>query len=236
MTDEGKKDTEAWIESKKVKYAYAYDKGGKLKSKLGVSGIPHAFLVNAQGKIVWEGHPGELTDKQIKQAVDGALPKPLFELSDKASALKAALAKRTYAAALAEAGKLSEADDGPALKAVVQSLIAGRVASVQSALKDGDFLNAFETATALKKELDGLPEAAEAEKALAEIKSNKEADKIMTAQKKVRAIGDTKVGKRAEFEKAIADLKKLSKEYEGTIVAKQADDMMGEIRTRRGDK
>jgi len=212
VTGEGKKDTEPWIADKKVKYAYAYDKGGKLASKLGVSGIPHAFLVNAQGKIVWEGHPSELDDKVIQNAIDGALPAPLFDLPPAASAVKNALQKHDYAAALAEAGKLSEADGGSGLKQVVQGMVTGR-----------DFLTAQDSATALKKELAGLPEATEPDKVLAEIKANKDADKLMGAQKKVRAIADQKLGKRAEFEKALADLAKIQKDFPSTFVAKEAE-------------
>lgn len=236
MTGEGKKDTEPWIEQKHVKYAYAYDKGGKLASKLGVTGIPHAFLVNTQGKIIWEGGPSELTDKLIESALAGALPTPLFDLPASAGAVKAALLKHAYASALAEAGKLSEADGGPQLKSVVQGIVSGRVQTLSGALKEGDFLTAQDLASALKKELEGLPEAPEADKALAEIKANKEADKIMAAQKKARAIGDQKLGKRAEFEKALADLKKIAKDFPSTFVAKEADDIATQIEKRRNAK
>ena len=236
MTGEGKKETEPWIADKKVKYAYAYDKGGKLASKLGVNGIPHAFLVNAQGKIVWDGHPSELDDKVIQNAIGGALPAPLFDLPPSAGAVKTALQKHNYAAALAEAGKLSEADGGPALKQTVQGMITGRVASMTSALKEGDFLTAQESATALKKELDGLPEATEPEKVLAEIKGNKEADKLMGAQKKVRAIADQKLGKKAEFEKALADLKKIEKDFPSTFVAKEAEEVATAVMKAKNKK
>ena len=233
MTQEGKKDTEPWIESKQVKYAYAYDKGGKLQSKLGVSGIPHAFLIDAHGKIVWEGHPGELPDSVIESAISGALAKPLFDLPPVAAALKAALLKHNYAGALAEAGKLSEADGGPELKVVVQSIIAGRVKSMKSAFDEGDLLSAQESATALKKELEGLPELPEADKTLGDIKASKDVDKVIAAQKKVRAIEDEKLGKRAELEKAYIDLKRISKDFTGTFVAKQAEDLMAKLQKRK---
>jgi hypothetical protein len=236
VTGEGKKETESWVAEKRAKYAYAYDKGGKLKSKLGVGGIPHAFLVNAAGKIVWDGHPGSLTDKEIQAAIDGALPTPLFDLPASATALKTALQKHNYAAALAEAGKLSEADGGPELLKIVQGIVTGRVQTMKGALEEGDFLTALDSATALKKELAGLPEAAEAEKVQGEIKSNKEADKIMDAQKKVRAIGDQRLGKRAEFEKALADLKKIAKDFPSTFVAKEADDLATQIEKKRAKK
>jgi hypothetical protein len=37
--------------------------------KLGITGIPHAFLVDKDGKIVWEGHPAQLNDAEIAKIV-----------------------------------------------------------------------------------------------------------------------------------------------------------------------
>src|SRR5262245_44923612 len=77
VTDEGESDTVKWIAAKKVKYAYAYDKGGKLKRFFGVQGIPHAVLVDATGTVVWDGHPASLDPATIEKALGGALPKPM---------------------------------------------------------------------------------------------------------------------------------------------------------------
>jgi thiol-disulfide isomerase/thioredoxin len=51
-------------------YAVATDTGGRLNKKLGVSGIPHAFLVNKSGEIVWEGHPNRLRDEDIEKILE----------------------------------------------------------------------------------------------------------------------------------------------------------------------
>lgn len=233
VTNEGKKDTESWIKSKGVKYAYAYDKGGKLQSKLGVNGIPHAFLIDANGKIAWEGHPGTLTEKIIESALVGALPKPLFEFPAKAAGVKSALVKHNYAAAVAEAAKLSDADGGPELKKVIEGLVAARVAGMKSALKEGDFLSADATASALKKDLDGLPEATEAEKVLTEIKGNKDAARIIQGQKKVRALQDKKMTRRQDIEQAMADLDKIAKDFAGTYAATQATELRTELIKRK---
>ncbi len=233
MTGEGKKDTEAWIESKHVSYAYAYDKGGKLAGKLGVSGIPHAFLVDAQGRIVWEGHPGELPDKAIESALEGALPKPLFDMPANAAGVKNALVKRNYAAALAEARKLGEGGDGAELVRIVQGLVTARVQGMNAALKDGDLLGAQESAEALEKQLEGLPEAGEPAKVQAAIKANKDADKILAAQKKVHAIGDQRLGKKAELEKALADLRRIAKDLPGSFPAREATGLADRLEKRK---
>jgi len=41
-------------------YAVAHQPGGALQAELGVRGIPHAFLVDRAGLIVWQGHPATL--------------------------------------------------------------------------------------------------------------------------------------------------------------------------------
>jgi hypothetical protein len=37
---------------------------------MGVNGIPHAFLVNKSGEIVWEGHPNRLRDEDIEKILE----------------------------------------------------------------------------------------------------------------------------------------------------------------------
>lgn len=51
-------------------YTVATDTGGRLSEKMGINGIPHAFLVNKSGEIVWEGHPGKLTDADIEKILE----------------------------------------------------------------------------------------------------------------------------------------------------------------------
>lgn len=47
-------------------YFPALDSGGALGKSFGVTGIPHAVLVDKSGKIIWEGHPMTLKEKQIQ--------------------------------------------------------------------------------------------------------------------------------------------------------------------------
>ena len=226
MTDEGEKDTEGFIKSTGASYAYAYDKGGKLKSWFGVSGIPAAFLVDPSGKIVWSGHPGNLDPKTIEKHLAGALPKPLWDWSAGAKDVKAALLKRKYAAALAAAEKLSEADDGPNIRAAIQSIVASRTASMKKALADGDFLSASTAADALVKDFDGLPEKADAAKVAEEVKANKDADRVIKAQKAIRDLQGQRLGKRKELDKAIEDVEKIKKDLAGTYAAKEAEEFL----------
>lgn len=60
-TEEG---VTAFIKENKLSYPMAKE-GGDLSKTFNVSGIPAAAVVKG-GKIVWRGHPGRLTDDQIK--------------------------------------------------------------------------------------------------------------------------------------------------------------------------
>jgi hypothetical protein len=233
VTDESKKDTEPWIEAKGVKYAYAYDKGGKLKSQLGVGGIPHAFLVDSTGKVVWEGHPSELTPAEIEKALDGALTKPMWEWPASAKDVRAALQKRKYADALAAAGKLSDADSGPAIKAAIQQIVASRVATMKTALAAGNFLSASDAAGELQDQLAGLPELADAKSVADTVKANKDAAAIIKAQRVVRDAKSQKLGKAKEMDKAIADMKKIAKDLPGTFVETEAKAFAEELEKRK---
>lgn len=57
-----------------MEYAVATDSSGRLGEKMGVNGIPHAFLVDTSGKIVWDGHPMSLREEQIEEVLGGEAP------------------------------------------------------------------------------------------------------------------------------------------------------------------
>jgi hypothetical protein len=231
VTDEGVKDTEGFAKTTSMSYAYAYDKAGKLKGWAGVTGIPHAILIDVTGKVVWEGHPASLTDADITKATAGALAKPLWDWPASAKDVRAALSKRAYADAVAKAEKLTD-PDAPAIKAAIQGVIASRVANTKAMFESGDFLAASNAVADLQKQLEGLPEKADIDKVAADIKANKDADKIIHAQKKVAETGEKKFKKR-ELDGAIAEMEKIKKELPGTCAAKQAGEMVTELNRRR---
>lgn len=233
MTGEGKRDTEPWIESKGAKYAYAYDKGGALARFFGVGGIPDAILVDPQGKVVWRGHPMGLKDGDIEKALKGALPKPVWEWPASAKVVQVALQKRQYSVAMTEAGKLSEADGGPTIVAALKSMIDSRVKTMNEALAEGNLLAAQDSAATLVKELDGLPEKADAEKTLAAVKADKNSERVLKAQKQIRDIRGAGLDKRKEIDKAIDGLKKVAKDYSGTYAEKEAKALIETLEAKK---
>lgn len=68
ITDEDKATVEKFRKGMPMEYNVALD-DGSLGKKLGITGIPHAFVLDKEGKVAWHGHPMELDDKVL----DGVL-------------------------------------------------------------------------------------------------------------------------------------------------------------------
>jgi thiol-disulfide isomerase/thioredoxin len=65
VTKEPRETVERFRREVPMDYSVALDTTGSLGRQLGVSGIPHAFLVDRMGKIVWRGHPMNLPEEEI---------------------------------------------------------------------------------------------------------------------------------------------------------------------------
>lgn len=232
VTSEGASDTEKWVETKGAKYAYAYDKGGKLARHFGVQGIPHAVLVDATGTVVWKGHPGELNEGKISSSLQGAFAKPLWEWTPAAKGVKGALVKRAYKSALDQAVKLGEADGGPEILSAIQGMVGSRATALQASFDKGDFLGAQTSAQVLQKEFAGLPEGDKATKMLADIAADKNAQTVMKGQQKVAKVRAGENGKEKEIVASIDSLRKIKKDYPGTFVETEADDLIAWLNER----
>lgn len=230
MTGEGKADTEKWIAEKGAKYAYGYDKGGKLARYFGVSGIPHMVIVDANGVVVYNGNAGGATDEILRKATAGALPKPLWDWPAAAKSVKAALLKQQYKVAIDEAAKLGEPDGGPEIKAAVEGMVKAKLDVMKAAYAKGDFLGAETAAKDLQKDLAGLPAQAEAVKMAADIEANAEAEPVLKNQRLVARIREKAPTKRKDVESAIEDLKKIEKNAKGTFAAEEASALALQMR------
>jgi len=68
ISDESKEVVEKFQKTLPMDYHVAV--GGKeIEKKIGINGIPHAFIVGKDGKVVWEGHPMKLTDSDIEKVL-----------------------------------------------------------------------------------------------------------------------------------------------------------------------
>lgn len=49
-----------------IDYNVAFDSNGKFGKPFGIKGIPHAMILDREGKVVWEGHPMSMPEKEIE--------------------------------------------------------------------------------------------------------------------------------------------------------------------------
>jgi thiol-disulfide isomerase/thioredoxin len=224
VTDEKVSLTEPWISANKVKYAYAYDPGGALARTFDVESIPRAILVDAQGTVLYNGHPGELPPELIEKAVSGALSTPIWDLAGAGKGVKAAFLKRDFKAAL-----LGAADGGPAIVSALQGMVKAKIEGLRAAHAKGDFLGVETMAQAIAKELAGLPEAAEATKLRSDVAADPKAQTVLKAQQKLAKIAARSPNSNKELEAAIEDLRELKAAHPGTYVEKQAEQLIGRL-------
>ena len=231
MTDEGKALTEKWVDSNGAKYPYAYDKGGKLARWFDVGGIPTAALIDPNGTILWRGHPGTLTEKEIERAIEGSISVPLWDWPKSAKAAAKAMSKGDWAKALEEAKKAS-ADD---IAASIQGFLEKKVEAMNGANEEGNYLRAFTLAKALKKGLSGLPQADEASALYERLKSDKDAQAVISLQEKLAKISEKAggLGKPKEVEKLKEKVRKLRKELPGTYAEVDADALLERLEALR---
>lgn len=77
VTDEDPKKVKSFVEKMgdKMDYVVAVDKDqGTSKGYMeafGIEGIPNAFIVDKEGKVVWQGHPMDGLDSTLKKVVAG---------------------------------------------------------------------------------------------------------------------------------------------------------------------
>ena len=232
MTDESASLTEPWIAKHEAAYPYAYDKGGKLKRWFGVSGIPHAVLVDATGTVVWRGHPATLRESEIEEHLAGTLARPLYEWPAAAKGVAKRLTKGDLGGALEDARALSEDDGGPAIAAQIQGLIDGRVAKVEGWLSAGNFLDVLEAGGDLAKGLGGHEAQAKVQGLVAQVEANKDAKSVVDAQKRIRKLRAKDPSKRKDIERQVEDLEKIRDEMRGTYAAEEAGAYLEQLREK----
>ena len=111
----------------KMDYTVAIDAGKTSEGYMqafGIGGIPHAFIVDKEGKIAWEGHPMDGLDKVLDAIIAGK-----YDLNEaKAKAAKASEGDKKKGEIQRKLNKLAKAimagDDGEETKKLEAELVA----------------------------------------------------------------------------------------------------------------
>ncbi len=71
LTDEDAPTVRRFQQSLPMNYPVAVETPKNLYTRFGVDGVPHAFLVDRAGKVVWTGHPLDLTENEVRSVLGG---------------------------------------------------------------------------------------------------------------------------------------------------------------------
>lgn len=96
MTDEAIEKVKKFITDKGIEYVIAIKGADEYKT----SGIPHAWLVAPDGKIAWEGHPGNLKDADFEEHLGKVVLVPQFSLPKELRSAQKDLNSGNYTAGL----------------------------------------------------------------------------------------------------------------------------------------
>ena len=198
-----------------------------------MSGIPHAVVIDATGKVVFDGGPGGITEDVVKKALVGALKKPLWELPKSFAKVRAAIGKGDLSVALKEAQTLSASANAPEEAAGVaeslKGMIAGALSGAESMETVGDFLGAQKEYERLVKSAKGLPEEATARQKLAALAKNPEAKKGIKAQKDLDTILAEPIRSEKDQRDMKAALEAFIKKNDGNFASKRAKDELAKF-------
>ncbi|MBI4230461.1 MAG: hypothetical protein HY608_06465 [Planctomycetes bacterium] len=105
LSSEQKGALEPFVAENRIEYPVGC--GSSTSGAYGVRGIPDSYLIGADGKVIWNGHPSGLTDAMIEAAlskVSGPIGPSAFllpdDLPESFAAVRAAVRKRQLALAI----------------------------------------------------------------------------------------------------------------------------------------
>lgn len=119
LSSEAKSALEPFVAQNRI--AYPVGCGSSTSGAYGVRGIPDSYLIGANGKVIWNGHPSSLQDAMIEEALTQAVGAGAFvppdDLPESFAAVRAALLKKQYASARRLLERMAERDGTDAARA-----------------------------------------------------------------------------------------------------------------------
>ena len=233
MTNEDPKLVEKFISDNKIAYPIVIEKSGKSSNALKVTGIPHSFLVDTKGNIVWEGHPGSLPPAEIEKVLQGAHV-PGVKLPAGLKSVEKTLEKGDYGKAYETvkglmAGKLDDESTkaGQELLDQIDGEAKELLASANKHVEAKEYFEANANLEKLTKQYPGVPGAEGADTKLKELQADAEAKKSIQAGELLVKADEAETAK--DYDKAYAMYRSLTKTFPGTKPAEAAQGHMGEI-------
>jgi hypothetical protein len=225
VTNEGRGLVDKFVGDTKATHPIVIEDGDSAGA-FGIGGFPSSFLIDADGKIAWSGHPASIQEAEIERLLQDVRLVP--ELPRKFAAVQKSMEKGDYAGARKSldgqlAGTtLSDEERKAAEEAVkwIDDRGAGLLSSAEADGKRGDWFAASETLNRVIDSFKGLEPAAKAKETLDGILKDKDRKREVEAGE-VYEKTRTKA-KALKPEQAAQMMRAVAKKYEGTKAAEKA--------------
>ncbi len=202
-------------------------------------GIPHSWLVNPRGVVVWEGHPAELKDAQIEEHIKGASLTPQFALPKDLKSAERELNAARYAEGIKSLETHLKKPRSPETETAAKSALEqvnsygeSKLKAVDDLAKEKDYGNAAEILRSLEKSFKGH---AVGEKAKSRLAGWKKDEKIKLELDAAVIVEQAETQIQAKQWKAAAGiLLKVTKgkKYEGTRAREIAEKLLATVRRK----
>jgi hypothetical protein len=216
------------IDAKKPPYGIVAAKIGDLYQ---TSGIPHAWVIDTEGKCVWKGHPGGLNNDMIEKWVENVAPtKVNKELNRALKGAVKAFDSGELGKALTEAKELGDKTDDLAakvdadyLESLVQKHIDLNTAKRSKAKESGDLVALGVALEEAATKFKGHEIGEKADTELKELKKSKEFKDTLDAHKELEKIKPYLKDYRPST--ARKKLEKIADKYPETPAGKEAAEL-----------
>jgi thiol-disulfide isomerase/thioredoxin len=223
VTDEPAAKVKPVMESQGMKYTIAISKADKYKTGT----IPHAWLIDPLGEVLWHGMPTQIDEAQIEEALKLAMAPPSFKLPKELSAAEKQLAAGNLGAGI-KALQSAKPKTDEAKKAAADALEAlktystNKLAQAEEIAKAGNYGAASKVLEHVEKAFKGAESGTKAKDTLAAWKSDKAAKIELEAAQLVDKANV--LMSEESYPAAAACLQKVTKtkKYEGTKIREVA--------------
>ncbi|MEM7260371.1 MAG: hypothetical protein AAF488_00170 [Planctomycetota bacterium] len=223
-----------FCEERGVTFPQTLRSGSDFSALPGGSGLPYAYVIGVDGKVLWQGRNG------YKNVIHQELQKVRYpglgrsDVSKPAHKAAVEFVKKKYAKAIALANKLVD-DEDAAVAADAKHIIArseqkgeSLLARAERQAKNRDYLDAKLTYTLVKKGFKGLAPAETAETKLDEIKKDKSIQREIKAAATLAGLEQSLARKNGDTRRATFTA--FAKKFEGTKAAEKAEKLAARAR------
>ncbi len=231
ISDEPKGTIEPWLKQKGAAYAVAVD-GGGTSAKYGVSGIPDSFLIGPDGKVVWQGHPGNVTEKEIEAVLQKVCVRFEYVFTAKFKAIEAKVRKKDFGGAAADLAKMADLSGNDAAEAKrigddLEGYAKDKQTQAEEAAKAREYAEAVELLTELGRQFKGHAVGTAADEKVKGWKADAGIQKELKAGQMFAQGGALE--EKFQFAQAAGLYAQITKAHAGTRAAEKAQESLDRI-------